>query len=121
MIEEGLDVDGIAHKIRLERQLSDTLFDFNEVSFKKAKTQSKRYWNEVDEYFGPTHPLKSKYRDLNSQATQLIIQQQQENSFYNQFANKEMLEERQDRFIDEILSIYRRNRKTDSVSNELID
>lgn len=32
-----------------------------------------------------------------------------------------MLEERQDRFIEEILSIYRRNKKSDSVNSELID
>lgn len=84
MIGEGLDVDGIAHKFRLERLLDDAIFDFNEESYKKAKkSQGKRYWNEMDEFFEPQHPLKSKYRHLNNQATHLLIQQQQENSFYN--------------------------------------
>jgi len=57
----------------MQRKLSDAIHKYNEESRLESLKQQKRYWSDKDEYFGPKHPLKTKYRNLNSQAIKLFL------------------------------------------------
>jgi len=68
--QEGQNVDNLARKLDLQRQISDALHDHEDLEeLQRRKREQRRYWNETDDFFGPKHPLKKKYRLLNSQAT----------------------------------------------------
>ena len=45
-----------------------------------------------------THPLKSKYRNFNSEATRIFFQQRQDTLFFDKFSNKETVCKREERY-----------------------
>ena len=65
--------------------------DFRELEGKRESRQlQRRSWNDRDEFYGPKHPLKAKYRGLNSEATKLFLKNRYDYSFFDQYATKEM-------------------------------
>ena len=67
------------------------------------------YWNEQDEFFGPKHPLKAKYRELNTEATKLFIKQREDTLFFDKFSRKDVACGREERFNEELIALYRRS------------
>ena len=95
MIEQGFDVDNLARRVTLQRQMSDALHDFAELeSLRRLKQTQVRSWNERDEFYGPNHPLKTKYREMNSDATKLFLKMRQDSHFFDQYSRKEVVCER---------------------------
>ena len=84
MRDDGLNIGTFVKKQNLQRQLSDAINDYNEEMYReKSKNRRKKYENERDEFYGPKHPMKTKYRELNHEATKLFFKSREENLFYN--------------------------------------
>ena len=89
--------------MQLQRRMSDAIHEYMQMQDQQNRRHLRNgskqiYWNERDEFFGPKHPLKVKYRDLNSEATRLFLKQRNEDIFYDQFSRKEAVNEREVRF-----------------------
>ena len=119
--EEGNNVDAIAKNLTLQRQISDALHEYQDEVETHNRKRKNRYWSERDEHFGPGHPLKAKYRKLNSQATRLFIKSRMDNLFFDQYQKQEIVKERSDAFYEQLLVIFKRCKKTQSVSPDLIE
>ena len=77
MKEDGLDIDNLANKLKLQRQISDAILENHENAEQEYKHNRRRYSqdrNAVDRYDMQKHPIKKKYREFNSEATRIFLQ-----------------------------------------------
>ena len=75
----------------------------------------------MDEFYGPNHPLKTRWRELNKECTRLFISQEKESHFFDAFQKQDLVVDRNNRFKEELVQIYHRSKKTGSVSPDLIE
>ena len=86
---------------------------------RRIKKRQLRSWNERDEFFA-NHPTKLKYRKLTKKATELFLDANQA-SLIDQFTSKQVKEEREEKFQEHLLFIYKRSRRNADLSPHLID
>lgn len=121
MTEQGYQVDILARRVTLQKQMSGALHDHNDLDkSRKLKKRQLRSWNERDEYFA-NHPSKLKYRNLTKEATELFLDASKETSLMDYFSSKEEKEEREENFQEKLLYIYKRSRRNTDLSPHLIE
>ena len=120
MIEQGYNVDDLARRVTLQRQMSDALHDYAELEHNRHRKQTQiRSWNERDEFYS-NHPIKVKYREMNSDATKLFLKMRQDSHFFDQYSRKEVVSQRDQKFQEQLINLYKRSRRQKSVSPDLI-
>lgn len=100
--------------------MSDALHDHADIDDqRRRKKRQLRSWNERDEWFA-NHPTKVKYRDLNREATNLFLKARKDTKFFDHFSKREVVDERDEKFQESLLFIYKRSRHNTAISPALI-
>ena len=107
--------------------MSDALHDHADQEFlrnrrnkRRTTREQKREPNERDKFYGPDHPIKVKYRDMNCEATKLFIKSRKDAYFFDQFSQPEVINGRDAQFQENLLNVYKRSRKNANVPEDLI-
>ena len=101
--------------------MADALHDATDLENTRLRKQAEiTSWNERDEFYGPNHPLKTKYREMNSDATKLFLKMRTDAHFFDQYSSKTAVSDRDQKFQEQLVHLYKRSRRHTSVSPELI-